>query len=125
MKKLLFLCVLFAYNVFAKDVAKVNLAVLRNNSITHGTTCVISDTNSNIAFEDERTYVEVDVIEMNSDHMMLRCLISSASAENNGMLVVRGMPRLMVPLSKGLGMASLNCDGKDEHFVLIVSVCPC
>jgi hypothetical protein len=125
MKKLLLVsCVLIANVVFAKDLAKVNVAVLRNNQMTHGKTSVVKDCNTNIAFEDERTYIEMDILEITETQMVIRCLISTASAENNGMLVVRGMPRLVVPLQKNLGMASLNCDGNDEHFMLIVSVCP-
>lgn len=126
MKKiLLLLCVMVASNLFAKDVAKVNIATLRSNQMIHGETTIINDDTSNVVFEDERTYVEMDVLEITPTQMVLRCLVSTASAENNGMLVVRGMPRLVVPLHKGLGMASLNCDGKDEHFMLIASVCPC
>ena len=118
-------CMLIVNAVFAKDVAKVNVAVLRNNQMTHGKTSIIKDDTTNIAFEDERTYIEMDVLEITETQIVLRCLVSTASAENNGMLVVRGMPRLVVPLQENLGMASLNCDGKDEHFMMIVSVCPC
>jgi hypothetical protein len=126
MKRLLLLsCVLIANAAFAKDVAKVNIAVLRNNQMIHGKTSIINDDVTNIVFEDERTYIEMEMLEITQSQMVLRCLISTASAENNGMLVVRGMPRLVVPLQNDLGMASLNCDGKDEHFMLIVSVCPC
>lgn len=126
MKKIMLLvCLISCAHVFAKDVAKVNIAVLRNNQITHGNTCVVKDSGTNIAYEDEHTYIEADVIEITDTHIVLRCLVSTASAENRGMLVVRGMPRLMIPLSKGLGMASLNCDGKDEHFMLIACVSPC
>lgn len=121
----LFLCVMVINNLFAKDVAKVNVAALRNNQMIHGQTIIVNDDITNIVFEDERTYIEMDVLEITQTQMVLRCLISTASAENNGMLVVRGMPRLIVPLHKDLGMASLNCDGKDEHFMLVVSVCPC
>lgn len=121
----LFLCLGYMSGICAADLVKVNIAIVRNNQITHGNTCVIKDTGTNIVYEDERTYIEADVIEITDTNIVLRCLVSTASAENRGMLVVRGMPRLTIPLSKGLGMASLNCDGKDEHFMLIACVSPC
>ncbi|GMU19098.1 MAG: hypothetical protein AMXMBFR12_02900 [Candidatus Babeliales bacterium] len=124
MKKIILLvCLISGASSFAKELAKVNLAILRDNFITHGKTCVINDTDTNIVYEDERTYIEMDIVEIAPEYIMLRCLVSTAAPDSNGMLVVRGMPRLMIPINNGLGMASLNCDGKDEHFMLIASIC--
>lgn len=126
MKKIIVLLLLISCaNVFAKNVAKVNVAILRNNQINHGATKIIADADTNIIFEDERTYIEADLLESTDNQMTLRCLISTASAENRGALVVRGMPRLIIPMSNGLGMASLNCNGPDEQFMFVVSICPC
>lgn len=124
MKKLfLFLCVMS--NLCAKDLAKVNIAVLRGAQIRHGLTCVLKNDVTNIVYQDEQTYIEADIVEITHSHVILRCLVSTASPANRGMLVTRGMPRIEIPLIDGLGMASLNCDGKDEHFMLIASVCLC
>lgn len=109
--------------MFAKELAKVNVAILRDSFITHGKTCIINDTDTNIVYEDERTYIEMDIVEIATEYVMLRFLVSTAAPDSNGMLMVRGMPRLMIPINNGLGMASLNCDGKDEHFMLIASIC--
>lgn len=126
MKKLfLFLCVSFVSSICAKDLVKVNFAVLRNGQIKHGSTYVIKEDGTNIVYQDELTYIEADVVEITKTHIILRCLVSTASPANRGMLVARGMPRLEITLTDGLGMASLNCDGQDEHFMLIASVCSC
>lgn len=125
MKKLfLFLCISFISTLMhAVPLAKVNVAVVRNNQIKHGPTIIVQDNSTNIAYQDERTYIEVDVVEISETQIVLRCLVSTASEANT--LVVRGMPRLTIPINDSLGMASLNCDGKDEHFMLIACVCPC
>lgn len=125
MKNLFFISLMLFICSFAcaTQKVKINTAVLRNSKIVHGNTSIMESNRTNVIYQDERTYIEADVIEITTNHIIVRFLISSA--DSRGMLIARGMPRLTIPLSNGLGMASLNCDGNEEHFTLIFSACPC
>lgn len=104
---------------WAAQQIKINGAVLRNNKITHGATYIIEDNRTNMIYQDTQTYIEAEIVEVTQTHLVLRCFISSVDASR--LLIMRGMPRVEIPLSNGLGMSSLNCDGKEEHFTLILS----
>lgn len=126
MNKLLIFCLAACASIsFARAAAvKVNIAVVRNGQIAHGQTCTVSDESTTVVYQDGCTYIEADLIAVTAENIMLRCLVSTSS-ESNRMLVVRGVPRVMIPLVNGLGMMSLNCDGDNEHFLLVISACPC
>lgn len=123
MKKIVFaaLFAVLSNCAFAATKIKLNVAVLRNNNITHNPTHELVDGSANLVYQDSSTYLEVDLVETTAEHILLRCFVSSA--EPNGMLIMRGMPYIKISLTNGLGMASLNCDGKDEHFTLIMCAC--
>lgn len=106
----------------AVDTAKINMSVIRNQNINHsGTFTLQIGKPAQIVFMDGSTYVEAEVIEINSDSIIFGLLISSRA--ETGAFIVRGMPKMTVYLNDGLGMSSLNCNGREEQFTLLVAAC--
>ncbi len=106
--------------LFANAIINFDIAIVRNRAIS------ISDTVSlhpaergKKVLEDSNTYIEVELVTEKADEAVVQCMVATKDEKN--MFIVRGMPRLTVPLKNGLGMASLNCDGDAEHFMIVVA----
>lgn len=104
----------------AQVAIKANFAIARGSKVSHSATKIVSCNVPTLAYQDDRTYVEAELLEINDQEIILRLLIGS-KLENNP-FTMRGMPKISVPITQGLGMTSMNCDGKEEHFTIIISV---
>ncbi len=122
MKKI-FVCALMATIASVAcglDRVKITMSVMRNQNVNHAATLTLQKgMPAEIIYMDASTYVEAEIVSLTPDCVELLLLISSRS--ENGAFVVRGMPKMTVHLQDGLGMSSLNCNGRDEQFALIAA----
>ncbi len=104
----------------AADCVKVTMSVMRNQSVNHSSTHTLQKgMPAEIIYMDTSTYVEAEIVSLSPEEVEFMLLISSRS--ENGAFVVRGMPKMTVHLTQGLGMSSLNCNGRDEQFTLLAA----
>lgn len=98
----------------------LEVAVVRDRTFNSGEPILVTvGQRSKKILENENTYIEAELMTENADEATVQCMVATKNDKN--MFVVRGMPRLVVSLKNGLGMASLNCDGDAEHFMIVVA----
>ena len=103
--------------------AKVNIAVsvLRSGAVTLGTVGQLEFGQQPVkVFQDYNTYIEAELMSEKDNTPLIRFTV--ASKNESGVLVVRGMPQLATALVNGLGISSMQCDGKNESFTLMLAI---
>ncbi len=103
----------------AFSTVRVELAVIRNINVAISEPLELSvDGKTHKIYQDARTYIEVELLGENSE-AQIRFIVATTNESNAFM--VRGAPHLSISLERGLGMSSLQCNGKDEVFSLLVA----
>ena len=98
---------------------RIDLAIIRSNNISISDPIDLSvDGKTHKIYQDARTYIEVELLEEKTE-VKMRFIVATTNESNAFM--VRGAPHLNISLEHGLGMTSLQCNGKDEMFNLLVA----
>lgn len=103
--------------------AKINLnvAVMRNGMINIAQARSIEINRTSVeVYRDDNTYIEAELITEKDSMPLVRFIV--ATKNETGSFVVRGTPQLSTSIANGLGMASLQCDGRGESFTLVMAI---
>lgn len=99
----------------------LNVSVLRNGFLTLSESVPLELKRSPMqVYKDELTYIEAELIKDSDDEQEIQYTVATKC--ETGAYVVRGLPRIITTTTKGLGMGSLQCDGKGESFTMITAV---
>lgn len=98
----------------------VQMAVLRNGVVNSGVPTVLEQKKEHVRiFQDEKTYIEAELFSENNDTILIVCTVATKC--ETGAFVVRGMPRMTISIKDGMGMTSMNGNGRDENFMMIMA----
>ncbi len=103
--------------------AKVNfeMGVMRDGVISLGKTVQLElGKKPFMAYQDNQTYIEAELLSEKDDIPQIRLTIATKC--ETGAFVVRGIPVSATHMIYGLGMSTLQCDGRGESFTLILAV---
>jgi len=121
--KLIKVCALSLLAVVSHTQAKINLAVavMRNGGINIASARSIEINRTSMeVYRDDTTYIEAELMSEKDSMPLVRFII--ATKNETGSFVVRGTPQLSTSIANGLGMATLQCDGRGESFTLVMAV---
>ena len=97
-----------------------NLAVLRDGKLNILPAVILEQKQSPLkVYHDDQTYIEAELVNEKNDEVLIRYTV--ATKNETGAFIVRGVPQLPVVMTNGLGMTSMQCDGRSETFTLIVA----
>ena len=97
----------------------LNLGLMRNGVISLNEPISLElNQKAKKAYEDNEVYIEAQLVKEENAEALISFTVATKGETNN--FVIRGMPQMLMYLAKDLRMSTLLCDGRGEHFTLII-----
>ena len=120
-KKIILLSCISLYGAHAK--VNFDLAIARNTNVSVTPPLILEPKQvPTKVLHDDTTYIEVELLDEKNDTVQLRFTVATKS--ETGAFIVRGLPQLHITMHHGMGMGTLQCEGRGESFTLIIAVSP-